>query len=159
MSRDQAIYAHWSVNNYTLTFEGEDGSELTTITQNYESVVEFPVPEKTGYSVDYWCTDPELTKRYDGTTMPAEDLTLYPKWRINIYVLVFVFENGTTLNMTLAYNEEIHYPDAPSRVGYTFGGWDNEPVSIPCGEHQRHCTVGLHPICLVPIAITIGLTR
>ena len=135
IAANHTLYAHWSINNYTLTFKGEDGSELTTINQDYDSVVEFPVPEKTGYSFDYWCTDPELTKRYDGTTMPAEDLTLYPKWAINNYTITFDFGDGVDAEeMVLDFNKEIEYPENVAREGYTFAGWDMKPETVPAQD-------------------------
>ena len=92
----------------------------------------FPEPTKIGYTFDYWCSDPELSREYAGTTMPAGNVTLYAKWNINQYTITFIFNNGDENEVrTLDFNEEIDYPESIEKEGYTFNGWDNKPDRMP----------------------------
>ena len=129
---DHTLYAHWSINKYTITFEVDGGSECESITQDYNTDVELPEPTKTGYTFDCWCSDPELSSEYTETTMPAKDVTITAQWNINSYILTFVFNNGDENEVrTLDFNEEIDYPDNVVKTGYTFNEWDNKPDRMP----------------------------
>ena len=86
-SNHHTIYAHWTINQYTLTFEVNGGTGVEPITQEYNTAVTLPEPTKTGYTFDYWCSDIELNTKYEEITMPAENKTLYAKWTINQYTL------------------------------------------------------------------------
>ena len=75
------ITATYTINQYTIAFESNDGSAVTEITQDYGTVVAQPAnPTKTGYAFSGWYQDEGLTVPYSFTTMPAEDITLYAKW-------------------------------------------------------------------------------
>lgn len=67
--------------NYTITFESNGGSAIKAIRGKTGMAVEEPEkPSKTGYTFAGWYSDEALTKKYEFTTMPAEDITLYAKW-------------------------------------------------------------------------------
>jgi uncharacterized repeat protein (TIGR02543 family) len=75
------LYAQWTVNNYTITFNSNGGSAVAPITQAYGSVVTAPAdPTKTGNTFAGWYSDAGLTTPYTFTTMPASNITLYAKW-------------------------------------------------------------------------------
>ena len=76
---DHTLYAHWFINQYTIIFEVDGGSECENITQDYNTEVVLPEPTKTGYTFDCWCSDPELSREYSETTIPAGNVTLYAK--------------------------------------------------------------------------------
>ena len=62
------LYAKWTVNQYTITFDTDGGNELDPITQNYNTAVTAPAdPTKEGYTFAGW--DVEIP-----TTMPAENV-------------------------------------------------------------------------------------
>ena len=85
-AEDVTITAQWMVNQYTITFDTDGGSEVAAITQDYNSEVKAPaVPSKVGYAFDAWYIDEACTQKhiFDGTTMPAHDFTLYAKWIAN----------------------------------------------------------------------------
>ena len=132
IAEDQTLYAHWSINQYTITFEVNGGSACKEIKQDYNTAVELPKPTKTGYTFAYWCSDIGLATEYTETTMPAEDKTLYAKWNINQYTLTFVFNNGAEDEVrTLDYNEEIDYPEGVLKTGHTFNEWENKQDRMP----------------------------
>ena len=125
------LYAHWTINQYTITFEANGGGACEPITQDYNTAVELPKPTKTGYTFAYWCSDASLAKEYTDTTMPAEDKTLYAKWNINRYSITFKSDGVIIKSEELDYGSTITYPSSPSKAGYTFVGWDSDITSVP----------------------------
>ena len=117
------LYAKWSINSYTLTFDTNGGSLINPITQDYNTVLTVSNPTRTGYTFDGFYKDASLTNSYTITNMPAEDLTLYAKWSINSYTLTFVTNGGSVINsITQDYNTVVTVSN-PTRTGYTFDGF------------------------------------
>ena len=77
---DMTVTAQWTVNQYTITFEENGGSPVTDITQDYGTALSLPASAKSGYSFGGWYSDSTLATKYTGTTMPADNITLYAKW-------------------------------------------------------------------------------
>jgi uncharacterized repeat protein (TIGR02543 family) len=124
IKKDIIIYAKWNINQYTITFESNGGSEVQSVTQDYQTSITLASnPTKLGYSFVGWFMDSSLITPFTLTSMPAEDITLYAKWNINSYTIFFDSNGGSIIqNMTLNYNAEIT-PSIPTRPGYTFVGW------------------------------------
>ena len=126
-AEDITIKAKWTVNQYTITFDTDGGTEVAPITQDYNTAVTAPAdPTKTGYTFDGW--DKEIPE-----TMPAEDITIKAQWTINQYTITFVTNSGTTIApITADYGTEITAPARPTRSGYAFKGWDPIiPATMP----------------------------
>lgn len=69
------LYAGWTVNQYTITFDTNGGSEIAPITQDYGTAIAAPAdPTRDGYTFIGW--DTEIP-----TTMPAENITLKARWK------------------------------------------------------------------------------
>ena len=69
------LYAGWTVNQYTITFDTNGGSEIAPITQDYGTEITAPDnPTRKGYTFKGW--DKEIPK-----TMPAENITITARWR------------------------------------------------------------------------------
>ena len=110
--------ATWTINQYTITFDTDGGSEVAAITQDYASAVTVPAaPTKTGYTFKGW--DKEIP-----ATMPAENVTIKAQWQINQYTVKFVADGEELKSETLDYNSAITAPADPVKEGYTFMGWD-----------------------------------
>jgi uncharacterized repeat protein (TIGR02543 family) len=83
-SEDITVYAKWIINQYTITFNSNEGSAVTSITQDYASAVIEPIsPTKEGYTFDGWYSDSSLMTPYVFSIMPADNITLYAKWIVN----------------------------------------------------------------------------
>ena len=83
------LYANWTINQYSITFNTNGGSEIDVITQDYDTVVIQPNdPFKEGSEFSDWYTDEELTEKFTFTNMPAQDITLYAKWNSNQILVV-----------------------------------------------------------------------
>jgi uncharacterized repeat protein (TIGR02543 family) len=113
------LKAKWEVKQYTLTWV-VDGQE-TKVTYNFgEEITPLVAPEKTGYTFTGW--DKEIP-----TTMPAEDVTITATWTINKYTITFNTEGGSEVaSITQDYGTAITAPEAPTKEGYTFVGWEPE---------------------------------
>lgn len=121
------LYAKWAANTYTITFDTAGGSEIAPITQDYGTVITAPeAPTREGYTFIGW--DKEIP-----TTMPAENMTVTAQWKINRYTITFDTAGGSEVApITQDYGTAITAPEAPTREGYTFMGWDQEiPKTMP----------------------------
>jgi hypothetical protein len=50
-AENTAIKANWTINQYTITFNVDGGSEVASITQNYGTTITSPnEPTKEGYT-------------------------------------------------------------------------------------------------------------
>ena len=121
------VKAQWEINQYTITFDTNGGSEIAPITQDYGTEITAPDnPTRKGYTFKGW--DKEIPK-----TMPAENITVKVQWEINQYTITFDTNGGSEIApITRDYGTEITAPDNPTRKGYTFKGWDKEiPETMP----------------------------
>ena len=121
------VKAQWEINQYTITFDTNGGSEIAPITQDYGTEITAPDnPTRKGYTFKGW--DKEIPK-----TMPAENITVKAQWEINQYTITFDTNGGSEIApITQDYGTEITAPDNPTRKGYTFKGWDREiPETMP----------------------------
>ena len=63
----------------------------------------------------------------------TDNITLYAKWAANTYTITFDTAGGSEIApITQDYGTVITAPEAPTREGYTFIGWDKEiPETMP----------------------------
>ena len=121
------VKAQWKINQYTIAFDTNGGSEIAPITQDYGTEITAPDnPTRKGYTFKGW--DKEIPE-----TMPAENITVKAQWEINQYTIAFDTNGGSEIaSITQDYGTEITAPDNPTRKGYTFKGWDKEiPETMP----------------------------
>ena len=124
---NKEYWAKWEINQYTITFDANGGSEIAPITQNYGTKITTPAdPTRKGYTFKGW--DKEIPK-----TMPAENITVKAQWEINQYTITFDTNGGSEIApITQDYGTAITAPADPTRKGYTFKGWDKEiPETMP----------------------------
>ena len=126
-AENMTVKAQWEINQYTITFDTNGGSEIAPITQDYGTQIAAPAnPTRKGYTFKGW--DKEIPE-----TMPAENITVKAQWEINQYTITFDTNGGSEIApITQDYGTEITVPDNPTRKGYTFKGWDKEiPETMP----------------------------
>ena len=69
------VKAQWEINQYTITFDTNGGSEIVPITQDYGTEITAPDnPTRKGYTFKGW--DKEIPE-----TMPAENITITARWK------------------------------------------------------------------------------
>ena len=126
-AENMTVTAQWEINQYTITFDTNGGSEIAPITQDYGTAITAPAdPTREGYTFIGW--DKEIP-----TTMPAENMTVTAQWEINQYTITFDTNGGSEIApITQDYGTAITAPADPTREGYTFIGWDKEiPTTMP----------------------------
>ena len=126
-AENMIITAKWKVNQYTITFDSNGGSEIAPITQDYGTAITAPAdPTREGYTFIGW--DKEIP-----ATMPAENMIITAKWKVNQYTITFDSNGGSEIApITQDYGMAITAPADPTREGYTFIGWDKAiPSTMP----------------------------
>ena len=69
------VKAQWKINQYTIAFDTNGGSEIASITQDYGTEITAPDnPTRKGYTFKGW--DKEIPE-----TMPAENITITARWK------------------------------------------------------------------------------
>ena len=72
---NKEYWAKWEINQYTITFDTNGGSEIAPITQDYGTEITAPdKPTRKGYTFKGW--DKEIPE-----TMPAENITITARWK------------------------------------------------------------------------------
>ena len=129
-AENMTVKAQWEINQYTITFDANGGSEIAPITQDYGTAITAPAdPTRKGYTFKGW--DKEIPE-----TMPAENITVKAQWEINQYTIAFDTNGGSEIApITQDYGTEITAPDNPTREGYTFIGWDRDIPEIMPAEN------------------------
>ena len=127
LSEDIIVTATYSINSYKLSFIDHDNTLLAT-THDYNAdlsgVIEPTSPTRVGYTFIAFNTSVPAT-------MPDNDVTIKATYTINQYTATFKDFDGSTLSTsTIDYLTGATAPASPSRVGYTFSGWDKAFNSI-----------------------------
>ena len=129
-AENMTVTAKWKVNQYTITFDTNGGSEITPITQDYGTAIAAPAdPTREGYTFIGW--DKAIP-----ATMPAENMIITAKWKVNQYTITFDSNGGSEIApITQDYGTAIAAPADPTREGYTFIGWDKAiPTTMPAED-------------------------
>lgn len=123
------VYAKWTSDPYTITYNENGGSECADITYNIESetFALCTTSFRTGYSFAGWYDNAgfsgsPVTQIVKGS---SGNKTFYAKWDLVTYYITYSnVPAGVTNNNATEYNyeTEIQLQDL-SRTGYTFDGW------------------------------------
>ena len=127
---DLTYTAQWTIRQYTITFDTDGGSAIAPITQDYGTAVTAPdAPTRIGYTFAGW--NKEIPE-----TMPAENMTVTAAWNVEQYTITFANTGDSTIApITQDYGTAVTAPDAPTRIGYTFAGWNREiPETMPAED-------------------------
>lgn len=119
-------YAHWTINQYTVKFDGNKGSDGVEIKKDYDAAIgELPTSTRTGYTFDGWYTEKSGgTKITEASKIPSKNTTYYAHWTINQYTVTFDGNGGSNGDaITADYDSELQTLPTSTREGYTFDGW------------------------------------
>ena len=84
ITEDTTVYAAWLISQFTISFNTDGGGIIDSISRDYNAnVIKPDDPIRLGYIFVGWYTDEAKTKPYTFSTMPAINITLYAKWKIN----------------------------------------------------------------------------
>lgn len=149
-----SLYAYWTANTYTVTFDPNGGSvSQTSKAVTYGSTYgALPTPTRTGYTFNGWYTTANAGNSAlvsakiisDTTVSITAPQTLYASWSVNYYTVTFNPNGGNaigTQSKSVRYGSVYGTLPIPARSGYTFDGWftattggmriaENDTVSI-----------------------------
>lgn len=144
------LYAQWTANTYTITFDGNKGtgsSDVTltnaanvTATYDAEAAINASA-SRSGYTFKGWSINADGSGEIIPTGGSVKNLTaevggkvtLYAVWQVNTYTVSFdanngtgstkaVITNGTKMSMT--YDKAASLMATATRTGYIFNGWN-----------------------------------
>ena len=121
------LYAKWTANTYTVTFDSTGGSAVDAQPVAYGEKAKKPAaPQKTGYAFGGWYLG---DTKYDFAAVVTEDMTLTAKWTV-------CGHKGSTAQPTCtdAVKCTVCGSTLPA-LGHTWGAW----TSNGNGTHTRRC--------------------
>ena len=152
VTSDMTLYANWTLNTYTVSFNTQGGSTVPAQTVSHGEMVNKPAdPTKTGFAFTNWYNESACLNLWDFTTPVTSDITLYAGWKEdepgpgpeptpvppsgssgdgnmeNAYRVLFN-DGATTLSVVtdLSAGDKLTKPEDPVKDGYTFAGWHKD---------------------------------
>lgn len=134
------LYAQWEPITYTLILDPEDGkTEPSSVDLRYgdDYILPMDAGSREGYHISAWTTQENgKGKSYaagkpvtDLTTADGAQVTLYGRWTVNSYTVVFHSNDGADQqrkqNFTYGKTGALT-GNGFSRTGYIFSGWSTE---------------------------------
>jgi uncharacterized repeat protein (TIGR02543 family) len=129
VTSDVTLYAKWATNTYTVTFDSQGGSTVSSQTVAHGGKVTEPTaPIWAGHTFGGWYEESGCTNAWDfNTDTVTSDVTLYAKWATNTYTVTFDSQGGSAVDpQKVKHGRKATEPEDPTRTGYTFGGWYKE---------------------------------
>ncbi|WKT76419.1 InlB B-repeat-containing protein [Lysinibacillus fusiformis] len=121
------IYAKWNAQMYIVSFDVDGGSAVSnqSVAHDEKASAPTPAPTKAGYTFGGWYTDITYTESYDFNNKITANTTIYAKWEPLNYTVNFEMNGGNLVpDQSIVHGEKASEPTpAPTKVGYTFGGW------------------------------------
>jgi uncharacterized repeat protein (TIGR02543 family) len=135
-SRDLILYAKWEINQYTMSFDTQGGSNITTIKADFETKLYIEDPIKEGYTFMGWYEDSDFTISYRIDLMPSRSLTLYAKWQPNLYSITYIDAlNNETVTVDIRYDSTLNLLEVFSPA-HIFLGWFYNDELFQSGIYQ-----------------------
>lgn len=131
-----------SINSYTVTFNKEDGSQISSGSLPYGSAITFPAaPQVTGKTFTGWTGDDSSFVADGGSAnVPAYDITYTATYgtsshNVNYYVDGVLWQTDTAF-----YGSGIQAPTYTPADGKTWSGWTDLPALMPDEDIDVHST-------------------
>ncbi|MBH5319632.1 InlB B-repeat-containing protein [Paenibacillus sp. GSMTC-2017] len=126
ISGNTTIYANWTPNSHTISFNADGGTAVADVNANYDTTIAAPVPPtKDHHTLEGWYKESGLTTKWNfATDKIVGDTTLFAKWTINQYDVNFDVNGGSSITeQHIDHGSLASKPTDPSRTGYTFENW------------------------------------
>ncbi len=123
------LIANWKATKYTITFNSNGGSAVSSQTVDNGAKVTKPAdPTRSGYTFVEWQLN---GKAYDFKTPVTDNIVLVASWKANDgtqttekYTVTFDSNGGSAVSsQTIDSGGKAVKPTAPTRSGYTFVEW------------------------------------
>ena len=142
------LYAMWTANRCTVSFDanGGSGTMLSQVfTYDTAQSISSNTFTKPGYTFDGWAETPGGAKIYNNNQSISDialngALTLYARWMVNNYTIVFDANGGSgaMAPATYTYDLSAALPASSfSKPGYTFYGWaETATGEVACDDQE-----------------------
>ncbi len=128
VTASHTLYAHWTANEYTVTFDANKGTVTPTeMKVRYgDAYGKLPTPTLDGYTFDGWYNDNGMQVKPEDEVTASH--TLYAHWKASTYTVTFEANEGTAepKPQTVIYGSTYGKLPTLTRDGYTFAGWFTE---------------------------------
>ena len=138
---DLALFAKWQANTYLISYNGNgatggtapgNDTYVTGAVNPYTVSTNSGTLTKTGFTFDNWYTTSTGSggtayTAGTGTLTTTSDLILYAKWSAASYTVSYASgDNAVSApsQSTIAYGSSFTLPNALTRTGFTFLGWE-----------------------------------
>lgn len=125
------LYAGWSINSYTLTWNV--AGVITTTSVAYSATMPSNVPDRYGYTFAGWAWTNTATGAAisQPSTMPAYNVTATALWTANQYTIRFHgngADSGSMDDLPMIFGTAQNLPlNSFVKPGHTFAGWAGTP--------------------------------
>ena len=124
-ANDVVVTGSFSVNSYTLTYM-VDGVVYQSFTVKYkDAITPLEAPTKEGYTFSGWSG---LLR-----SMPARDVTVYGKFTVNTYIVIFMDGDDVLYTEEVNYGEAIPIPEIKDKYGLVYK-WLDVPETMPAHD-------------------------
>ncbi len=128
VTASHTLYAHWTANEYTVTFDANKGTVTPTEmkVRHGDAYGKLPTPTLDGYTFDGWYNDNGMQVKPEDEVTASH--TLYAHWKASTYTVTFEANEGTAepKPQTVIYGSTYGKLPTLTRDGYTFAGWFTE---------------------------------
>ncbi|MFA5482009.1 MAG: InlB B-repeat-containing protein [Bacilli bacterium] len=119
VTENLTLYARFIKNSFDVVF-ANTSLEIQQVDSG-SKLLKPEDPEKEGYTFDNWYIDSEFNTLYDFDSLVTEDLTIYARFSVKVYTVVFA---DTDIDDVLVeHNQKVARPEDPVKEGYIFSGW------------------------------------
>ena len=124
ITNDITLYAKWRINQYTVTFNSNGGSEVGAQTIEHGSIATEPVSTKAGYAVEYWyyLDDGSNEVRFDFNTPITDNIELTAHWLPTFSITFDTQGGGVVEGQTIKQGYNVTKPN-PTKAGYAVEYW------------------------------------
>jgi uncharacterized repeat protein (TIGR02543 family) len=119
-----------------ITFQTNGGTSIEDITLDTFDLNHLPQTTRVGYQFDGWYLNEALTEPLTTNSDVTSIFTLYAKWIVNTYQIIFETNEGKVISpLEKSYGQELEQMPLAQRDGYDFIGWFldealNEPLNL-----------------------------
>ena len=118
------------IEYYIVTLDTLGGNNIQPIRVRKGDSIQIPVPTRSEYIFDGWYSNLEFTgNTFSGLYTPNSDITLYAKWHIVEYELVYNLNypgGGIFKSISIPSGSTVDLSSTVNRTGYTFIGWNTQ---------------------------------
>jgi len=123
VSEDMTLFARWSINTYTVTFDSNGGSTVATQNVAHGGVANKPTdPTRDGHEFDGWFNG---STEWNFVAVITAPITLKAQWTA-VHAVTFDSEGVSAVTVqNIRDGGTATQPEDPTRDGYEFDGWFN----------------------------------